>query len=125
MIKDILQRLGAGAAAVILAAFAGGVTFVALAYALFALLERYVSTAGAAAITAAVFAMVSAALALLIPKATPTKEIVVAVRPRLDPATMRLATEAGIAALGLVGDIALNRRLKREEKVLKTRRRKR
>jgi hypothetical protein len=125
MIKDSLQRLGAGLAAIILAAFAGGVAFVALAYALFALLQRYVSTAGASAITAGVFALVAAALALLVPKTAPRKKELVAARPKLDPATMRLATEAGVAALGLVGDIALSRRLKREEKVLKTKRRKR
>lgn len=125
MISNLLQRLGAGTLAVILAAFAGGITFVALAYALFALLERYVSPAGAAAITAAAFAMVSAALALLIPRAAPKKAELVALRPKLDPTTMRLATEAGIAALGIVGDFALSRRLKREEKVLKTKRRKR
>ena len=117
-----MQRLGAGAAAVILAAFAGGVTFVALAFAIFALLQRYVSTAGAAALTALVFALVCAALALLVPKVAPKKQEIVAVRPKLDPATMRMATEVGVAALGIVGDIALSRRLKREEKIIKAKR---
>ena len=125
MIKELLKRLGTGAAAVILAAVSGGITFVALAYALFALLERYVSPAGAAAITAVAFAAVTAALAVFVPKTAPKKQEIVAVRPRLDPATMRLATEAGVAALGLVGDFAMNQRLKREDKVLKSKRRKR
>lgn len=125
MMNNLLQRLGAGTAAVILAAFAGGVAFVALAYALFALLERYVSAAGAAGITAAAFALVSVALAVLVPQAAPKKAELLALKPKLDPTTMRLVTEAGIAALGIVGDFALSRRLKREEKVLKTKRRKR
>ena len=125
MISQLLRRLGAGAAAVILAGFAGGITFVALAYALFAVLEHYVSAAGAAAITAVVFAVVSAGLALFVPKAAPKKEELAVLKPKLDPATLRLATEAGIAALGIVGDLALSRRLKREDKVQKTRRRKR
>lgn len=120
MIKEMIQRLGTGAVAVILAAFAGGIAFVALAYALFAILERVVSLAGASAITAVVFAIVAAALAVFVPRTAPKKEQLVAIRPRLSPDTMRLATEAGVAALGIVGDIALNRRLKREEKALKT-----
>ena len=115
-----MQRLGAGAAAVILAAFAGGMTFVALAFAIFAALERYVSTAGAAGLTALVFAIVSAGLALLIPRVAPKKHEIVAVRPKLDPAAVRLATEVGVAVLGIAGDVALSRRLKREEKIIKT-----
>ena len=122
MLKAMLQRLGASVAAVILAAFAGGITFVALAFAIFALLECYVSTAGAAGLTALVFAIVSAVLALAIPRVAPKKHELVAMRPKLDPAAMRLATEVGVSMLGVVGDIALSRRLKREEKVIKTRR---
>lgn len=122
MLKAMLQRLGASVAAVILAAFAGGITFVALAFAIFALLERYVSTAGAAGLTALVFAIVSAVLALAIPRVAPKKHELVAIRPKLDPAAMRLATEVGVSLLGIVGDIALSRRLKREEKITKTRR---
>ncbi len=114
MISDLLKRLGSGAVAVILAAFAGGIAFVALAYALFALLERSVGAAGAGAITAVVFAVVTAALALLVPKVAPKKAQVVEVRPKVDPNTVRLATEMGVALLGIVGDLAFSRRQRRQ-----------
>ncbi len=125
MIKTLMQQLGAGVAAIILAAFAGGIAFVALAFALFALLQTWVTTAGAAAITAAIFAFITAALAILVPKAAPKKRDLVVARPKMDPATVRLATEAGVAALAMIGDVALSRRLKREEKVAKAKGRKR
>ena len=116
MFKDILQRLGLGAVAVILAAFAGGIAFVALAYALFALLEIRLSPAAAAAITALVFAAVAGALAVLVPKVAPTKADVAVLKPKLDQRTIALASEAGVAALGILGDVMISRRLKRAEK---------
>ena len=122
MIKELLQRLGAGAAAVILAAFAGGIAFVALAYALFAVLQRYVSPAGAAAITAGVFALVAAGIAVVIPKVAPTKRELATFKPKLDQRTLAIATEAGVAALGLAGDFLLAQRLKRREKTVIVRR---
>jgi hypothetical protein len=116
MFKDILQRTGMGAVAVILAAFAGGIAFVALAYGLFALLETRLSPVGAAAITAGVFAVVAAGLALLVPRVAPTKAHVATLKPKLDDRTLALATEAGVAALGIMGDMLISRRLKRAEK---------
>lgn len=116
MFKDILQRLGFGAVAVILAAFAGGIAFVALAYALFALLELRLTPAAAAAITAGVFAVVAAGLAFLLPQAAPTKVDVAALKPKLDQRTLALASEVGVAALGIVGDMMVSRRLKRADK---------
>ncbi len=118
MIKDVLQKLGAGAAAIILAAFSGGIAFVALAYALFALLERW-SVAGASAITALVFAVIAAALAFLVPRLAPKKRELAALKPKLDQRTLATATEAGIAALGLASDFMLSRRLKRQDKALR------
>jgi hypothetical protein len=94
MFKDVLQRLGMGAVAVILAAFAGGIAFVALAYGLFALLESHLSPAAAAAITAGVFAVVAAALAVLVPTVAPKKADVATLKPKLDQRTIALATEA-------------------------------
>jgi hypothetical protein len=116
MFKDVLQRLGFGAVAVILAAFAGGIAFVALAYGLFALLESHLSPAAAAAITALVFALVAAGLAVLVPTAAPKKADVAALKPKLDQRTIALATEAGVAALGIMGDMMVARRLKRQDK---------
>jgi hypothetical protein len=116
MVKDILQRVGFGAVAVILAAFAGGIAFVALAYGLFALLAGLVSSAGAAAITALVFALVAAGLAILVPKVAPKKADVAALKPKLDQRTLAVATEVGVAALGIVGDLLVTRRLKRQAK---------
>lgn len=121
MISDLMRKLGAGAAAVILAAFAGGIAFIALAYALFALLERFIGPAGAGAITAVVFALVTAALALLVPKVAPKKAEVVEARPKLDPNTLRLGTEMGVALLGIIGDLAFSHRQKREARVYRSR----
>jgi hypothetical protein len=116
MFKDILQRLGLGAVAVILAAFAGGIAFVALAYGLFALLESRLSPAAAAAITAGVFAVVAAGLAVLVPTVAPKKADIATLKPKLDQRTIALATEAGVAALGIMGDMMISRRLKRQDK---------
>jgi hypothetical protein len=121
MFKDVLQRLGMGAVAVILAAFAGGIAFVALAYGLFALLESHLSPAAAAAITAGVFAVVAAALAVLVPTVAPKKADVATLKPKLDQRTIALATEAGVAALGIMGDLMISRRLKRAEKARRRR----
>ena len=115
MFKDILQRFGFGAVAVILAAFAGGIAFIALAYGLFALLEIRFSPAAAAAITAGVFAVVAAGLALLVPKAAPKKADIAVLKPKLDQRTIALASEAGVAALGILGDLMISRRVKRQE----------
>ncbi len=116
MFKELLQRLGFGAVAVILAAFAGGIAFVAVAYGLFAVLEHYLSVAASAAITAAVFALVAAGLAVLVPTVAPKKADVVVLKPKLDQRTLALASEAGVAALGIMGDMLIGRRLKRAEK---------
>ena len=116
MFKDFLRKAGLGAVAVILAAFAGGIAFVALAYGLFALLESRLSPAAAAAITAGVFAVVAAGLALLVPKAAPTKAHVATLKPKLDDRTIALASEAGVAVLGILGDLMISRRVKRAEK---------
>lgn len=121
MISELMRKLGAGAAAVILAAFAGGIMFIALAYALFALLERFIGPAGAGAITAVVFAVVTAGLAFMVPKVAPKKTEVVEARPKLDPNTLRLGTEMGVALLGIVGDLAFNHRQKREARVYRSR----
>ena len=116
MFKDLLQRVGFGAVAVILAAFAGGIAFVAAAYALFAFLEVRLSPAGAGAITAVVFAVVAAGLAFLLPKAAPQKADVAALKPKLDQRTIAFASEAGVAVLGVLGDLLISRRLKRAAK---------
>lgn len=116
MLKDVLRKAGAGAAAVILAAFAGGVAFVAAGFALFAVLERVVSIAGAAALTALAFAIVTAVIAFLAPALGPRRRHLTAVKPKMDADTVRLASEAGMILLGLAGDLALSHRLKREER---------
>jgi hypothetical protein len=116
MFKDLLQRLGFGAIAVVLAAFAGGIAFVAVAYALFAFLETRLSPAGAGAITAAVFAVVAAGLAFLLPTAAPKKADIAAMKPKLDQRTVAFATEAGVAVLGILGDLLISRRLKRQSR---------
>ena len=76
---------------------------------------------GAAAITAVVFAAVTAALVAFVPKSAPKKAELVEARPKFDQNTMKLATEAGVALLGIVGDLTLTHRLRREDKALRTR----
>ncbi|MBV8593812.1 MAG: hypothetical protein JOZ27_05895 [Caulobacteraceae bacterium] len=127
MLKDLAKRAGLGAASAVMASTAAAIALVALAFCLYALLKLVVAPAGAAGITALVFAALAGLFAFTAPKLTkaakPTREEVAAVRPRVDPETLRLAAEAGVAVLGAAADMALSRRLKREEKVRKSRRR--
>ena len=115
MLKDLARRLGAGLVAAIMTAVAAGIVLVAAAFATYAALKLAVSPAAASALTALTFAVVAGLIAVLAPKVirgkpTPGRKV------QVDPDTMRTAAEVGIAVLGIIGDMALTRRLKRQDK---------
>ena len=124
MLKDLAKRLGAGLIAAVMMAVAAGIVLVAAAFAVYATMKLVVSPAAAAAFTALVFAVVAGLIAVVAPgllrgKPAPAQP------GTIDPATMRTAAELGAAALGIIGDMALSRRLKRQEQARKTKHRRR
>ncbi len=124
MLGDLARRLGAGLVAAVMIAVAAGIVLVAAAFAVYAALKLAVSPAAASALTALVFAVVTGLLALLGPRlagAGPKR----APATHRDPAALRTASEVAVAVLGIVGDMALSRRLKRQEKARNTKHRRR
>ena len=120
MLKNLGRRLSAGLVAAVMAAVAAGITLVAAAFAAYAGLKMVVSPASASALTALVFAAVAGLVAVIAPKAIAgdTKAPHPA-EPRhkaLDPAMMGAVGEVGVAVLGVVADLALSHRLKRQQK---------
>ena len=119
MLKDLGRRLGAGLVAAVMIAVAAGITLVAASFAAYAGLKTVVSPAAASAITALIFAVVAGLIAVVAPR-------VIAGKPKagshershkpFDPALMRTAGEVGVAVLGVVADLALSHRLKRQQK---------
>lgn len=118
MLNDLAKRLGAGLVSAVMIAVAAGITLVAAAFAAYAGFKTMVGPAAASALTALVFAAVAGLVAVLAPKvmgAKPKPHAHPAHRP-VDPETWRTISQVGAAILGLVGDIALSRRLKRQQK---------
>ena len=116
MLLDLARRLGAGLIAAIMIAVAAGIVLVAAAFAAYAALKTVVSPAAASALTAAAFAVVAGLIAVLAPRMITRKSATAPVRTaRLDPDTLRTATEISAAVLGVVGNMVLNRRAKRAE----------
>ena len=129
MLKDLGQRLGAGVVAAVLVAVAAGIALVAAAFGTYAGLKTVVSPAAASALTALIFAAVAGLVTVLAPKAIagkpkPGAHPAPAHRP-VDPGLMRMAGEAGVAALGLAADLALSRRMKRQQRARDDKRHKR
>ena len=121
MLKDLARRLGAGLVAAVMMAVAAGVVLVAAAFAVYAGMERLVSPAAAAAVTALVFAAVAALIAFFAPrliKGGPARAQP-AHKPPVDPATIRTVSEIGMAVLGVLGDVALSRRRRRRAQARK------
>ena len=124
MLKDLAKRLGAGLTAAVMIAVAAGIVLVAAAFAVYAAMKLVVSPPAASAVTALVFAVVAGLIAVAAPrfvrgKPTPAQ------RTPVDPAAMRTAAEVGVAVLGILSDMALSRRLKRQEKARNTKHRRR
>ena len=127
MFRDLARRLGAGLVAAVMIAVAAGIILVAAAFAVYAGMKLIVSPAAASATTALVFAVLAGLIAVVAPRlimgkpapAQPTH------KASLDPATLRTASELGVAVLGVLGDMALSRRLKRQEQARKNKHRRR
>ena len=128
MLKDLGRRLSAGLVAAVMIAVAAGITLVALSFAAYAGLKTVVSPAAASALTALIFAAVAGLIAVVAPKVIagdPKVADQTFSRKPLDPALMRTAGEVGVAVLGVIADLALSRRLKRQQKAREDKRHKR
>ena len=115
MLKDLARRLSAGLVAAMMIAVAAGIFLVAAAFALYAGMKLIVSPAAASAVTALAFAVIAGLIAVLAPRLIKGRAAPTAPKGRLNPDTLRTASEVGVAVLGIVGDMALSRRLKRRE----------
>ena len=115
MLKDLARRLGAGLVAAVMMAVAAGIVLVAAAFALYAAMKLLVSPAAASAVTALAFAVIAGVIAVLAPRLIKGKATPAAPKTRIDPDALRTASEVGVAVLGIVGDMAFSRRLKRQE----------
>ena len=115
MLKDLARRLGAGVVAAVMIAVAAGIVLVAAAFAVYAAMKMVVSPAAASAVTALAFAVMAGLIAVVAPRLIRGKPAPAA-KARPDTAALRPAAEAGVAVLGIIGDMALSRRLKRQEK---------
>ena len=121
MLKDLGRRLGAGLVAAVMIAAAAAITLVALSFAAYAGLKTVVSPAAASALTALMFAAVAGLIAIVAPKVIAGKLKATShagqhARKPLDPALMKTAGEVGVAVLGVVADLALSHRLKRQQR---------
>ena len=121
MLKDLGRRLGAGVVAAVMIAAAAAITLVALSFAAYAGLKTVASPAAASALTALIFAAVAGLTAVVAPKVIVGKPKTGSHPPQpahkpIDPALMRTAGEVGVAVLGVVTDLALSHRLKRQQK---------
>ena len=129
MLKHLGRRLSAGLVAAVMTAVAAGVTLVAAAFAAYAGLKLVVSPAAASALTALAFAAIVGLIAVVAPKVLAGGEKTDhPAEPRhkpLDPALMKTAGEVGVAVLGMVADLALSHRLKRQQKAREDNRHKR
>ncbi len=118
MIAAAEARVAAGAISTALVAVAGAITLVAIAYAIYAALREPLSPAGASAVTALVFAAVTAVLAVVAPKlikarAAPAQAHNTTIQQKIDPATLRTGIEVGLAVIAAIADAAWQRRRKR------------
>jgi hypothetical protein len=114
VLSALEARVAAHAVSTTLVAVAGGITLVAVAYAIFATLRGPLSPAGASAVTAFIFALITAALAVLGPKiikarAAAAEARAAAARPAIDPAALRTGIEVGFAVITTIANAAWKR----------------
>ena len=112
MLGDLARRLGAGLVAAVMMAVAAGIALVATSFALYALFCLFASPAVASALTAGIFAAITALIAYFAPKLINPGAETHRRAQRPDAATMRLFAELGLAALGVVADLGLQKRWK-------------
>ncbi|HEX4742073.1 MAG TPA: hypothetical protein VH353_12140 [Caulobacteraceae bacterium] len=116
MLNQFLRRIAAGLVGAVLAAVACGVAAVAVAYAIYAVLRLTLSAAASAAIDAGVFAVIAGLIALILPRLVRGPRRKTAAASRIDPDTARLATDAGLAVLTAITEMARgSRRRKAKE----------
>ena len=106
MLNQFLRRIAAGLVGAVLAAVACGVAAVAAAYAIYAVLRLTLSAAAAAAIDAGIFAVIAGLIALILPRLVRGPRRKPTPGPRIDPDTARLATDAGLAVLTAITEMA-------------------
>ena len=126
MLKDLVRRLTAGLVAAALMAVTAGVTVVAAAFGAYAGLKGLVGPAAASGLTALLFAALLGVIAVTAPALVRGRQADKAahdVHRRHDPATLRTASQAGTALLGLLAEFAQGRRLRRQDKARAAKRR--
>jgi hypothetical protein len=106
MLKQFLRRIAASLVGAVLAATACGIAAVSAAYAIYAVLRLTLSAPAAAGIDAGIFAVIAAMIALILPRLVRGPRRRPAASPRRDGDTARLATDAGLALLTAVTEMA-------------------
>ena len=116
MLNQFLRRIAASLIGALLTAIAAAIAAVAAAYALYALLRLSLSAPAAAGIDAGVFAVLAALIALILPRLLRGPRRKTTSGPRLDADTAKLATDAGLALLSAVTEMARGGRRPRDAK---------
>jgi hypothetical protein len=106
MLNQFLRRIAASLVGAVLAAVACGIAAVSAAYAIYAVLRLSLPPAAAAGIDAGIFAVIAAVIALILPRLVRGPRRRRAANPRIDGDTARLATDAGLAILTAVTEMA-------------------
>lgn len=119
MLHDLLARLKAAVIGAVLLAAAAGVAVVAAGYGAYAGLKLVVSAPAAAGLTALIFAILAgligiALMQVLKPAHPPARHA--AARHGANP-----VLEGGVALIGVLADMALARRIKREQEARRSR----
>ena len=127
MIKDLLRRLSSTLVGGLTLAIGALLATIALSYAVYAGLAAMLPQPEAGGLTAAVFAVTAALIAILIPRLLGVGAAPAAGRAgaQMDSALVHTLAEVGASAADLMGDIMLERRASqaRKRKLARKRRR--
>jgi hypothetical protein len=118
LVAGLAARLAGGLVGAVMVSVAAAITLVALGYAVYAVALSWLSPAGASALTAFIFAMVTVILAILVPRlirgqAEAAKARAQVAARRVDPLAIRSGIEIGLVVLASIADIASRRRGRR------------
>lgn len=118
LVAGFVAQLAGGLVAAVMVSVAAAITLVALGYAVYAVALSWLSPAGASALTAFIFAAVTAILAILVPRlirgqAEAAKARAQVATRRVDPLAIRSGIEIGLVVLASIADIASRRRGRR------------
>lgn len=114
MLKDLARKFVAGLVAAVMIGVAAGIVLVAAAFAVYAGMKTFVSPAAASAVTALAFAAVAGLIAVVAPRVIRGKRAALSEAPTHPAAGP--AAQVAVVLLGIIGDMARSRRLKRQEK---------